>query len=137
MTTYTKPLPTPDPDTQAFWDGCRAHRLLVPKCLACGAFRWPPRPGCPRCHSTEHEWVEVSGRGKVYSYVIFRRAFLPEFRDDVPYVVAIIELEESPTVRILSNVVGRKPEEVAFGMPVRVVFEDVTGDVTLFKFGPA
>ena len=69
--------------------------------------------------------------------MIFRRAFLPEFRDDVPYVVAIIELEESPTVRILSNVVGRKPEEVAFGMPVRVVFEDVTGDVTLFKFGPA
>ena len=137
MAVYAKPLPTPDPDTQAFWDGCRAHRLLVSKCMGCGAFRWPPRPGCPWCHATEHEWVEVSGRGTVYSYVIFRRAFLPEFRDDVPYVVAIIEVEESPTVRILSNIVGCKPEEVAFGMPVRVVFEDVTGDVTLFKFAPA
>lgn len=137
MSTYTKPLPTPDPDTQAFWDGCRAHRLLIPKCVACGWLRWPPRPGCPRCHSSGHEWVEVSGRGTVYSYVVFRRAFLTEFRDDVPYVVAIIELEESPTVRILSNVVGCKPEEVAFGMLVQVVFEDVTGDVTLFKFAPA
>ena len=136
MSTYTKPLPTPDPDTREFWEGCRQHRLLVMKCLQCGNLRWPPRPGCPFCSSQETAREEVSGKGTVYSYIVYRRAFLPEFAQDTPYVVAIVELEESPRVRMLSNIVGCEPEAAHIGMPVRVVFEDVTDEDTLFKFAP-
>jgi uncharacterized OB-fold protein len=90
---------------------------------------------CPHCQHLESEWVKLSGKGKVYSFVIVRRANHPGFAKDAPYVVAIIETDEG--TRYTSNIIGCKPEEVYIDMPVEVVFEDVTPEITLPKFRPA
>jgi uncharacterized OB-fold protein len=131
---YQKPLPKPNADTQPFWDGCCEHKLRFQKCKACGHIRWPAGVVCPRCHSQEAEWVESSGKGKAYSFAVFHTVYEPSFARDVPYVVAIIELEDGP--HFLSNIVGCPPGEVRCDMPLELVWEDVTPEFSLPKFRP-
>lgn len=133
--TYNKPLPVPAPESEPFWAAAKEHRLSVQKCRACGHLRFPPAAHCPECLSADHDWVEVSGRGRVFSFVTFQRLYNKGWEGEIPYVVALIELDEGP--RLLSNVIGIEPAEVACDMPVKVVFDDVTEDVTLPKFAPA
>lgn len=137
MADYAKPLPVPSPETQPFWDGCKAHELRLPYCTACGRFFFYPRPFCPRCFGWELEWRRCSGRGRLYSYAIQFRPQAPGFQDDVPYVTAIVELEEGP--RLMTNLVGIDPDPalIRCDMPVEVVFDDVTEEITLPKFRPA
>jgi uncharacterized OB-fold protein len=136
MSEYLKPLPVPDPDSAPFWAGCRAHRLLIQRCTACNAFRYPPGPVCPHCRARDSEWVASAGRGKVYSWIVVTHAVPSEvYAADVPYVVALIELEEG--VRIASNIVGCPPAEVRADMRVEVVFDDAAPGVTLPRFKPA
>ncbi len=132
---YDKPLPGDNPDTKAFWDGCRQHRLLFQKCSSCGHVRWPPALICPNCHGREADTTVSSGRGTVFSYVIYRETPHPAFRADLPYVVALVELDEGP--RLITNIVGCPCEDVACDMPVEVVWDDVTETVSLPKFRPA
>lgn len=132
---YQKPLPVPDIDTKEFWEGCKRHQLLLPKCQDCGTYRFPPGPMCPQCRSTRTQWAVASGRGKVYSWVVVHHPILPIFAPEVPYAVALIELEEG--VRMASNIVDCRPQDIRADMPVEVVFEDVTSEVTLPKFRPA
>lgn len=138
VTTYTPnvpaPLPHPSPATQPFWDAAKEDRLIMPRCAACGAYQFPPTTACNACGAERMEWVDVSGRGSVFSFVVFHRVYHPAFADKVPYVVAVIALDEGP--RIISGVVGIPPSEVACDMPVRVVFEDVRDGVKLPKFTP-
>ena len=129
---YKKPLPFPDGDTQEFWDGAKRHELLIQKCDH-SHYRYPPRPICPECFSTNFTWEKVSGKGEVYTFIIVRVSPRPDW--EVPYVVAVIQLNEGP--RMESNIVGIKPEDVKIGMKVQVVFEDVTDKFTLPKFKPA
>ncbi len=131
---YKKPLPRPTLISKPFWDGLREERLLIQRCRACGGLQHYPRPHCIRCLSLELEWVQASGRGTVYSYTIVRRAANPAFAEDVPYVLAVIELEEGP--HLSGNVVGIAPEEVRIGMPVEAVFDHVTPEATLLKWRP-
>ena len=126
------PLPSPDALTKPFWEGCRSGRLSAMACEACGHRFLPAAPCCPRCWSDDVAMREVSGRGRVFSFVIYRRTYHPGF--PAPYVVALIELEEGP--RLISNVVGCEPEEVAIDMAVRVEFKDA-GEFTLPCFVPA
>lgn len=135
MTEYQKPLPAPTPDTQPFWDYCRRHELRMQKCTRCGDIRFPPSMVCPKCHSVENSWVELSGRGKVFSFVVFHYVYNKAFSQEVPYTAAAIELEEGP--RMLSNITGCRPDEVKIGMPVAVHFEDITDQFALPKFKPA
>lgn len=132
---YSKPLPVTDEDTQPFWDYCKQHELRVQKCKSCGELHYPPSPICPHCLSMDLEWAKLSGKGEVYSFIVVRRRYHPGFAPDIPYTVAIIETEES--IRMLSNVVGCKPEDVRIGMPVEVFFDDVTPEFSLPKFKPA
>ncbi|HEX9810245.1 MAG TPA: Zn-ribbon domain-containing OB-fold protein [Alphaproteobacteria bacterium] len=132
---YLKPLPYPSAESRPFWEAARRHRLMVQKCGRCGRFRFPPAARCPHCLAAEHEWTEVSGRGRVFSFVTYHRLYHEGWDGEIPYVVAVIELEEGP--RLLSTVTGVAPNEVRCDMPVRVVFDDVTEDVTLPKFAPA
>lgn len=132
MTEYKKPLPLPTQDTREYWEGCRRHELLIQRCRECGVFRFYPRPMCPDCNSLECEWVKAGGKGRVYSWTVAVRQFHPAF--EVPYVIAIVELEEG--VRMTTNVINCKPEELYVGMPVEVVFEDVTEETTIPKFVP-
>jgi uncharacterized OB-fold protein len=130
-----KPLPVTDEDTKPFWDYCKQHELRVQKCGRCGKLHYPPSAICPHCLHMESEWVKLSGKGQVYSFIIVRRQYHPGFAKDLPYTVAIIETAEG--ARMLSNVIGCKPEAVKIGMPVEVTFEDVSGEFALPKFKPA
>jgi uncharacterized OB-fold protein len=135
MSGYTKPLPIPSPESEPFWQAARDHRLSLPKCEDCAMVRFPPSGHCPACGSSAHEWVDLSGAGRVFSFVTYRRLYNKGWEGELPYVVAVIELEEGP--RILSALTGIAPEDVACDMAVKVVFDDVTEDVTLPKFAPA
>lgn len=134
---YAKPLPTPSPETQHFWDACKCHELWLPFCRPCQESYWYPRDFCPTCSSRDVEWRQSSGRGVVYTFAIHYRAFHPGWSNEIPYATALIDLEEG--VRIFSNLIGIDPEPRAIrcGMPVEVVFEDVTPEVTLPKWRPA
>lgn len=134
MQAVKKPLPHPTHESQAFWAGCKNRQLLIQRCTSCGDVRFPPSPVCPSCMSLDSEWVPASGKGEVWSFVTFHQAFHPAFERNIPYVVAVIELEEG--VRMMSNIVG-PPEAVKIGMPVEVIFEDASPEITLPKFKPA
>lgn len=132
MMTHAKPLPRPTIETESFWRGAREHRLLIQRCTVCKTHIFYPRSLCPECSGRGLEWVQANGKGTIYSYTVVRRAALPGFAGDVPYVFAIVELEEGP--RMATNIVGCRPEEVHIGLPVTVSFDDVTPEVTLVKF---
>lgn len=131
---YRKPLPQPSETSRPFWEGTKAHELRLQRCRDCGKRIFYPRSICPFCLSERLEWVTASGKGKVYSYTVVRRAVHPAFQADVPYVLAIVELDEGP--RLTTNIVGVEPEEVRVDMPVRAAYDDVTPDVSLLKFEP-
>ena len=124
------PRPQTDLDTEGFWEGVKRHELVFQRCKQCGTWLHPPRPMCPKCHSLEKEWVPVSGKGAVYSWVTYHEPPHPGFK--APYSVVLVELEEG--VRLISNMVDTKPEEIHIGMPVEVVFDDLGEDLTLPKF---
>ena len=132
--TYKKPLPQVNSDTKPFWNGCRKHELRFQKCLDCGHVRWPPSIICTQCHSSNTEWIISSGKGKIYTYVIFHQVFHKGFVEDVPYVTASVELEEGP--RLLSNVVEYDVNDIYCEMPVEVVWEEISEEFTLPKFRP-
>ncbi len=136
MSDYAKPLPQPDPITKPFWESVRAHAMQIQRCGACGRFVFFPRALCPYCFSEALEWTPVSGRGVVHAFTISHRHPLPAFQADLPYVVVIVELEEG--ARMLTNLVDVPPDpaQVAVGMPVEIVYDDVTVEVTLPKFRP-
>jgi uncharacterized OB-fold protein len=131
---YRKPLPRIDEESRGWWEALARHELYLQRCRSCDALRFYPRALCPRCLSPATEWVRASGRGSVYSFTVTYQNQAPGFRDELPYVLAVVELSEG--VRLMSNVVGCPPERVRIGMPVEVVFEDVTPEVTLAKFRP-
>lgn len=133
---YGKPLPVPSPETRPFWEGCKRHEVWLPYCPRCQRFFWYPRDFCPRCFSWEVEWRRASGRGKVYTFAIHYRAFHPAWEREVPFVTAIVELEEG--VRLYTQLVGVEPDpkHIRCDMPVEVVFEDVSEEISLPKFRP-
>jgi uncharacterized OB-fold protein len=131
----SKPLPRIDEESKGYWEACQRRELVVQRCGACGTLRHYPRALCPRCLSDAVEWVRCSGRGTVYTYTVTYQNQAPGFRDQLPYVLAYVELAEG--VRLLTNIVDCAPEAVRIGMPVAVVFEDATAAVTLPKFRPA
>ena len=135
MSDYTKPLPYPNEVSQPFWDAAKRHELRIQRCNACGTHIFYPREACSQCLSPDLIWIPVSGKGTLYSYTIAQAPTHPAFAEDVPYVIAIVELEEGP--RITTNLVGCLPDEVTIGMPVMASFEEVTPEVTLVKFRPA
>lgn len=135
MSAYAKPLPRPAAESQPFWDGAREHKLMIQKCADCGKFWFPPSVHCVHCLSRNFSWEEVSGKGKVFSFVVFERLYHKGWEGEVPYAVAVIELDEGP--RLLSGITGIAPHDVRCDMAVKVVFDDVTDEVTLPKFAPA
>ena len=133
MSGPARPLPVVTELTRPFWDAARAGRLAVQKCQECGKLRFPASPLCDACLATSTAWVEVSGRGTVWSACEFHRSYFPGF--DVPYAVALVRLDEG--VRMYTNLVGVDYAGIEPGMRVQAVFDPVTDDVTLIKFRPA
>jgi uncharacterized OB-fold protein len=136
MTTSNLPTPPPSPnfDTQEFWDATAEGRFLLKRCDDCGVIIWYPRFLCPDCSSTNTSWFEASGKGTVYSFTVPRRGAGP-YREAAPFVVAYVELEEGP--RIMTNLVDIAIEDLAVGMPVEVVWHDTGQGNALYRFRPA
>ncbi|MEM1945130.1 MAG: Zn-ribbon domain-containing OB-fold protein [Nitrososphaerota archaeon] len=132
-----KPLPEVSQLTKPFWDGAKNGELLLQKCKRCGGHQWYPRYSCHKCGSPDLEWSKASGLGRVYSFTVIRKVIgnSPDFANDIPFVVAEIDLDEG--VRVYSNIIGVKPEDVQIGMRVRVAFEEASPEIHLFRFRPA
>jgi len=129
-----KPLPIPTKWSKPFWDAAREHRLVLKKCKICGNIDHPPYLYCTNCHADEHEWIEASGKGRLYAYTINYFGVPFPFWDDMPYVIAMIDLPEGP--RVISNIVQCDHEKLVNGMELEVVFEDVSEDFSLPKWRP-
>lgn len=132
---YQKPVPVRTEENAPYWDSAKAHALKMQRCRACELMRYPCARFCPRCLSEAAEWQELSGHGTLYSFIVVHQRYDPSFAEDLPYNVAIIELEEGP--RLVSNVVDCANAELRIGMPVQLTYDDVTEEFTLPKFRPA
>jgi hypothetical protein len=136
MTTEAVPRPVPEvtPALAPFFAAAREQRLVVQRCGGCGVLRFPPRGTCNACLATDATWQPVSGRGEIFSYNVMHQIYHPGFAASVPYAVVDVKLEEGP--RITSNLVDCPVDAITVGMPVEVVFERLSPEVTLPKFRP-
>ena len=125
--------PRRNPETAPFWDACAEGRLSIPRCDDCGELIWYPRRFCPFCSSRSVTYVDVSGRGTVYTFTIMRRGVGP-FRDKAPYVLAYVRLDEGPVV--MTNIVGVDPGSVRIDQPVQVVWEPAGEADQIPRFTP-
>lgn len=129
-----KPLPMPTEESAPFWEGTRRGELRAQRCDDCGHLRWPPAALCPICLSGRHEWVRLSGRGKVHSWIVVHKSQHPAFWGD-PFNVAIVELDEGP--RLHTNLVDVDLAAIRIGLPVEVAFDPQNDEITLPRFKPA
>lgn len=132
---YSKPLPQIDEESRPWWEALQRGELYVQKCRDCGDLRFHPRAQCTQCLSPRTRWVRCTGRGKIYTFTVTNQNQAAGFRESLPYVMAYVELDEG--LKMLTNIIDCRPEEVKIGMPVEVVFETATPEVTFAKFRPA
>ncbi|OGO30804.1 MAG: hypothetical protein A2Z29_03915 [Chloroflexi bacterium RBG_16_56_11] len=133
MAEYDKQLPLITASNRPFWAAAKRHELVVYKCLNCGS-AYLQDSDCTTCGGPRMAWVRASGRGRVFTFCVFHQAFHPAWKGDIPYNVAYVKLDEGPL--LVSNIVGCERGDISIGMPVEVVFEDITAEVTLPKFRP-
>lgn len=127
-----RPIPSPNPGTAPYWQAAREHRLALPRCQDCGKFHSYPRAACPFCLSSRLAWEQCSGAGAIYSYTEVFRAPSKAFAAEVPYVVAIVALEEGPHLMTRLRVTENK--RVRIGQPVAVAFDDLDDEIALPVF---
>jgi uncharacterized OB-fold protein len=131
-TTTTRPAPILTDDNRLFWEAARDERLVGQRCVSCRRFRHPPRPMCPQCQSLDHQEVELSGHGIVYSYSLLHHPRNPLF--EYPVIAALVDLDEG--IRVVSNLVDVDPGAVRIGMPVKVGFAATTEGMKVPVFRP-
>ncbi len=121
---------TPDsnPETKPFFDAAAEGKFVVPMCGACGKSHWYPRGICPHCFSQDLSWKPASGKGKIYSFSVMKRA-------EVPYSIAYVTLEEGPTM--MTNIVDCDLDTLKIGQPVMVTFVPSEGGPPMPMFKPA
>lgn len=129
-----KPAPIVNDWARPFWEAARQEKLVIQRCKDCDEYIFYPRIACPYCFSDNIDWVEASGKGTVYSYTVVENNAPSAFINDIPYVVAVVRLEEG--VQMLSNIVGCEPCDVRCDMAVNVTFEKLDDEFTLPKFKP-
>jgi hypothetical protein len=128
-------LPTIEDETRPFWDAASEGRLVIQRCNACEQWQYYPRPFCKRCWSEDVEWAEASGRGTLYTFSVVRRNDLPPFGDRVPYVPAIVDLDEGP--RMMTEVVEADPDTLEIGTTLVVDFAPIDDELKRPVFRPA
>ena len=132
-----KPLPRVTSLTRPFWEAAAQKRLVIQRCTKCEEYVWCPRPACTECGCDQLTWTPVSGRGSVFSFTVIRQVIARganAFEKEIPYVVAWIDLDEGP--RLCSNVVDCPLDQIVIGMPVEVLFEEASPEISLPKFRP-
>ena len=135
MAEWNKPLPTISGETKPYWDSARRGQLLIQKCDSCGEFQFYPRGICANCWSNDIKWHKASGKGTVWTFTVTYQNRTPGFAEDVPYVLALVELEEG--VRMFTNIVECEPRDVKIGMAVEVTFVRANDQITIPYFKPA
>ena len=134
MPDYKKQLPLITTLDKPFWDAAGRHELVAYQCLNCGTW-YSQVTDCLACDNPKMEWVRVSGKGQVYTFAVYHQVYHPGWKDDVPYNVTWVKLDEGPL--LITNIVDCRNEDIYVEMPLHVVFDDVTDEVTLPRFKPA
>jgi uncharacterized OB-fold protein len=132
-------LPLRDEEGQGFWEGALRGELRIQACGSCDRLRFPPRPMCPHCRSTDSQWKTMSGRGTIWSFVVAHPPLLEAYQSVAPYNVVVVALDEDPLIRLVGNLVASEegpinevdPATIRIGDPVRVVFQTIADDVAL------
>lgn len=133
---YEKFLPEGIPSSQMpFWNSLRAHDIRVQRCDRCSTYRYHPKEMCPTCQSRAATWAPLNGRGTIYTYTVVRRAPTAAYRSDLPYALVHATMEEG--FRMAAGVAELDINDLHIGMPVRIVYEDVTPEWSLFRFTSA
>ncbi|MBA2882986.1 hypothetical protein HNR65_003342 [Desulfosalsimonas propionicica] len=135
MSEYNKPLPLVTELSKHFYDGCKQGELLYQKCDDCGQIVFYPKELCPACMGRRLSWRKSNGKGKIYTFTVTYDAAPPEFATDVPYALALIDVDEG--FRMMSNIVECDFDKLRCEMPVEVVFDQITPDIALPKFRPS
>jgi uncharacterized OB-fold protein len=125
---------SPSPSTEPFWAATAEHRLVIPRCTTCGTFRLPPSPFCWKCRAQDVEWIEHDGNGTVYSFTVIRHAVIPQVRDALPFIAAVVELPGTGGCRLIGNIVDCEPEAVKIGAAVTLDWYDVRAGTTIPVF---
>ena len=137
MTTeVSAPLPLPNELTTPFWEGSAQGQLVIQSCNACGHLQHAPEPVCSACLSFDLGSAAVSGKGTVYTYCIATQAFHPWFADKLPFVIAVVELDEQPGLKMITNIVDVDPDSVSVGDRVEVTFSPLGEGFMLPVFRP-
>jgi uncharacterized OB-fold protein len=133
MPEFKNQPPSITASNRPFWEAARRNELVVYGCQHCGAL-YSQVTDCITCDSPRMEWIKVSGKGQVFTFCVYRQAFHPAWQEDVPYNVAYVKLDEGPL--LITNIVGCSDDDIRIGMPVQVVFDDISDELTLPKFAP-
>jgi uncharacterized protein len=128
-------LPTIEDESRPFWNAAQEGRFLIVRCNACGRAHHYPRPFCPYCWSEDVSWEDACGRATLYTYSTVHVNDLPPFAERVPYVAAVVDLEEGP--RVMTNVVDCEPSQLEIGMALEVTFRELTPEISAPVFRPA
>lgn len=126
--------PEIDQDSAPFWRSLREHRAAIQSCPECGKFRFPPSPRCYYCGAPGGNWVPISGRGRIYSWIVVRHPVDKRLAGETPFIVVLVELEEGP--RMSGRCVSCTPEQLKAGLPVRLGYDDINSELTLVTFTP-
>jgi uncharacterized OB-fold protein len=127
-----RPAPVVTEDSEPFWSAANRGELVVQRCSGCGRLHHPPRPMCPTCRSTAHEWIPSAGAGTIYSFALLHHPQHPAF--SYPVVAVLVDLDEG--VRLVSNLVDVEPADLVIGMPVEVTFVPTANDMAVPVFRP-
>jgi len=131
---YPLPVPVADEASEPFFRGAQERKLMLVRCTGCGTYRLPGRDRCADCWSTDAEWAQASGRGKLYSFGVMHQQYHPAFASVIPYNFAVVELEEGP--RLITNIAGCANDALRVDMPVEAEYDDVSAETTLVRFRP-
>jgi hypothetical protein len=123
MTAPSRATPLITDLTNTFWDAAKAGRLVVQRCAQCAYYNHPPKAACDNCQSTDLGFEAVAGKGAVWTYTVMHQKSVAGFEEAVPYLTALVELDEQPMLLMVSNLPGLTPEDVQIGMRVQVTFE--------------
>ncbi|MBW2290997.1 MAG: OB-fold domain-containing protein [Deltaproteobacteria bacterium] len=133
---FEKPLPVATATSRPFWEALTRHEVQIQQCSACHAWIYYPRTCCPRCLSPELQWQQISGTGTLYSFTIARRPTAPFWADELPQLIAMVELDEGP--RLTSTLCNVEEDAIRVGMRLQPVFDDIADkNVTLLRYEPA
>jgi uncharacterized OB-fold protein len=127
-------LPAVNDLTRPFWDAANEGRLAIQRCQACGYYNHPPKPLCNRCLSSDLRFEDVSGDGTVWSFTVMHQKSIAGFENNVPYVTALVELDEQKDLLLVTNLLGVEAEDVKIGMRVRVSFQRLSDEIALPQF---